>query len=161
MSRLLLILSPGLVALCTIAPSTPIQVPVTARAIPIPWLPASVTGGFATAVPPVAIAAAVEVVVPACVANPITKLDVHPLDFPRWFLPWRRRLPGLLRLWRSLLFLILFLLPLFLILLLILLLLFLILMLLLLLLLLMLILFRLLLLLLLLLLRLRWAWGLS
>ena len=98
LSRLLLILSPGLVARCTIAQSTPIQVPVAARAIPIPWLPASVTGGFATAVPSVAIAAAVEVVVPACVANPITKLDVHMLNIPRRFLPWRRRLPGLLRL---------------------------------------------------------------
>ena len=93
-SRLLLILSPGLVALCTIAPSTSIQVPVTACAIPIPWLPASVTGGSA--------AAGVEVVVPACVANPITKLDVHMLAFPMQFLPWRRQLPGLLRLWRSL-----------------------------------------------------------
>ena len=91
----LLMISPGLIAVRTIAPSTPVQVPITALSIPIPCLQASVAGGSAsTAVLPVAIAAAGQVVVPAYGANPIIWpglprwLDVHPLGFPRWLLPW-------------------------------------------------------------------------
>ena len=68
----LLMISPGLIAVRMIAPSTPLQVPITALAIPIPWLQARVAGGSAsTAVLAVAIAAAGQVVVPAYGANPI------------------------------------------------------------------------------------------